>query len=202
MYENQRRKILLFLLMFTIFQQTHAQDTISKKWKFAFQLDNRFSSIRNNEITIFGAKFGIQYKKLTRFGLGASFIVNPVTIEYFNKKLKTQETNTINFWYLSLFNDWILYKSNHWECFITEQIGYGKPKFSKEVNSNIVANVNIGLIVNEISGQADYKLNSWLGAGLGAGYRNILNQNTQLKNTFNAPIFIGKIIIYPEVFFK
>ena len=191
---------IFFLIFYNI--NGFSQDTIAKKWKFAFQLDNRFSSIRSNDITIFGAKIGMQYKNFTRIGLGTSFILNPVSIEYFNKKLKVQETNNINFWYISVFNDWILYKSNHWECFVTEQIGYGKPSFSKEINENVVSNVNIGLFVNEISGQADYKINSWFGAGIGVGYRNIINQSTQLKNTFNAPIGIAKIIIYPETFFS
>ena len=193
---------IILSLFFAINNKTFAQDSLSKNWKYTFQLDNRFSSIRQNEIAIFGAKLGKQYKHLFRIGVGASFILNPVSIEYFNKRIKQQETNKINFWYFSIFNDWILYKSHHWECFLTEQIGYGKPSFEKEVNDNVVSNVNIGLIVNEISGQADYKINSWFGAGIGLGYRNILNQNTQLKNTLNAPIFIAKVIIYPETFFR
>ncbi len=194
----------IFLVLFSILVTTtiFSQEISPKKWRFAFQLDNRFSSIRNNNITIFGAKVGVQYKNLTRFGLGVSFIVNPVTIEYFNKKLKAQETNTLNFWYISVFNDWILYKSNHWECFITEQIGTGNPSFTREVNDEIVSDINIGLVLNEISGQVNYKFNDWIGLGTGFGYRNILNKNGQLKDTFNAPIYIVKLIIYPEAFFK
>ena len=64
----------------------YAQD-IPKKWSFAFQLDNRFSNIRNNEVTVFGAKIGFQYKRITRVGLGSSFIINPVYINYLNKNL-------------------------------------------------------------------------------------------------------------------
>ena len=68
--------LLLFLLFSTLF---FSQDT-EKKYKFNFQFDNRFSNIREYQITIFGAKMGIQYKNLTRFGFGASFIINPVDI--------------------------------------------------------------------------------------------------------------------------
>jgi hypothetical protein len=191
--------LILFLLTITAF---FAQETSPKKWKFAFQLDNRFSSIGKNDITIFGAKAGLQYKNKTRFGLGTSFILTPVTFDYFNKKFKTQESNTLNFWYVSVFNDWILYKKNNWECFVTEQVGYGKPSFVKEVNDEIVADVNIGLFVNEISGQVNYKLNNWLGAGAGFGYRNMLNGNGQIKNAINAPIYIVKVIVYPDSLFK
>ena len=28
----------------------------------------------------------------------------------------------------------ILYKNNKWECFVTEQVGFGKPSFVKEIN--------------------------------------------------------------------
>ncbi len=190
--------IILFLISTSIF----SQESSPKKWKFAFQLDNRFSNIRKSNITIFGAKAGIQYKNFTRFGIGTSFLLTPVSIEYFNKKFKVQETNTINFWYISIFNDWILYKSNHLECFITEQIGTGNPSFTKEVNDEIISDANVGLFLNEISGQINYKINNWLGAGAGFGYRNIINGNPQLKSTFNAPIYIAKIIIYPEGIFK
>jgi hypothetical protein len=179
-----------------------AQENEVKKWKFAFQFDNRFSSIRGTDITIFGAKAGLQYKNRTRFGLGASLILNPVTIEYFNKKAKANETNTIDFWYVSVFNDWILFKNDHWECFVTEQIGFGKPSFVKEVNEEIVTDLNIPIFVNELSGQVNYKFNSWSGVGAGFGYRNILNNNAKFKATLDAPIYIVKVIIYPEVFFK
>jgi hypothetical protein len=195
-------KAFVFLIAFIFFEMAYSQDTIQKKWKFAFQFDNRFSSINANSITIFGAKTGVQYKNLTRFGVGASFILNPVSFEYFNKKRNENEVNTINFWYVSVFNDWILYKKYNWECFLTEQLGYGKPSFLKEVNDNIVSDVNIGLVVNEVSGQATYKINSWIGLGAGAGYRTILNPSARLKTTFNAPIYILKIIIYPDAIFN
>ncbi len=197
---NKQLILLLFILSITTL--TFSQVESQKKWKFAFQLDNRFSSIRKNDITIFGAKAGIQYRNLTRFGIGTSFLLAPVSIEYFNKKFKVQETNTINFWYVSFFNDWILYKSDHWECFVTEQIGIGNPSFTKEVNDEIISDANVGLFLNEISGQVNYKINNWIGIGTGFGYRNILNGNVQLKTTFNAPIYIFKLIIYPEGIFK
>lgn len=188
---------LLFFISFSVLGQEFPQ-----KWKFAFQFDNRFSKIRNNEVTIFGAKVGLQYKKLTRFGIGGSFVLNPIYIEYFNKRLKQNETNKISFWYFSVFNDWILYKNKSLECFVTEQVGFGRPNFTKEVNNDVVADVNVPLYINEISGQVNYKINSWIGLGAGIGYRNLLNKKSVLNTTFDAPIYIGKVIFYPEVFFK
>jgi len=193
--------LYLLLLSFSVFGQILGGDpTVDKKYKFAFQFDNRFSSIRGNNITIFGAKAGIQYKNLFRIGLGGSFIVSPVTISYINKRTKSLEENRISFWYGSVFNDWILYKNKKWECFITEQVGYGKPTFVREVNDEIVSDVDIALWVNEVSGQVNYKIFSWIGVGAGIGYRNIWNNKAVLKSTFDAPIYIGKIIIYPETF--
>lgn len=191
--------LLGFLLLFSTL--LYSQET-SKKWKFIFQLDNRFSSIRGNDVTVFGTKVGVQYKKLTRFGVGSSFILNPIYIDYFNKKLKAEETNKINFWYFSFFNDWILYKNKRWECFVTEQVGFGDPNFTKEVNNDIVSNVDVNLYINEISGQVNYKITPWIGLGVGLGHRNLLNKKSVLNTTFDAPIYIAKIIIYPDYFFK
>jgi len=191
------------IALFFFFSISNYSQEASKKWTFAFQLDNRFSSIRNQEISVFGTKIGFQYKKLTRFGLGSSFIINPVYINYFNKKLNNEETNKISFWYFSIFNDWILFKNNRWECFVTEQMGYGKPSFVKEVNDDVVSHVNVDLYVNEISGQVNYKFTSWIGFGAGFGHRSLLNNKSDvLKRTFDAPIYIAKIIILPEIFFK
>lgn len=189
--------ILVILLFF--FHISQSQE-LEKEYKFSFQLDNRLSSIKDNNITIYGAKIGIQYKHLTRLGIGGSFIANPVIINYFNKKLKLEETNTFYFWYFSLFNDWIIYKKNRWECFFTEQLGFGKPNFSKEINDEIVVDISRNLLLNELSGQVNYKVLPWLGAGAGFGYRNVLNGNSQFKNTMNAPIYILKLIIYPTYF--
>ncbi|CAM3864424.1 hypothetical protein FLBR109950_05535 [Flavobacterium branchiophilum] len=196
MKKNGIRTVFMMLGLFVI--QVHAQDFEGRKWKPSFQLDNRFSSINSINITIFGAKVGMQYNKLARIGIGGSFIVNPVSFDYYNKKKKINETNVLHFWYLSVFNDWIIYKDNRWQVFATEQIGYGKPRFQKEINDEIVSNVNRNLIVNEFSAQVNYKVVPWFGLGTGIGYRHILNGEATLKQTFDAPIYIVKVIVYPE----
>jgi hypothetical protein len=189
---------LLFLICFSL----HSQEVDVKKWKFIFQLDNRFSSIQDEGVTLYGAKVGFQYKNYTRFGIGISFISKPVIIDYFNKKTKQEETNNINFGYISFFDDLILYKNHKWECFITEQICFGRPRFSKEINDEIVSDINVRMFLNEISGQINYKIFPWLGVGAGIGYRNLWNKSPVLKKTFNAPVYVAKIIIYPQAIFK
>ena len=192
-----KKIISISILLFVIQAQSQTE---TKKWKFNFQLDNRFSKIHSNEVVIFGAKIGLQYKNLTRFGIGASTIIKPVTIFYYDKKTNTEAENIINFWYISVYNDWIVYKNNKLECFLTEQIGYGKPTFIREINSDVISEVSRDLYINEISGQVNYKILPWLGAGAGVGYRNLFNKKSVLTNTFNAPIYIFKLIIYPESF--
>jgi hypothetical protein len=193
--------IKLLLLLFLASFSGYTQDTEDKKIKFIFQLDNRFSSIQRRDVTLFGAKMGLQYKNITRFGIGISFITKPVEIDYFNKKTNQEETNIINFGYISFFDDLILFKTKKWEGFITEQICFGRPRFSKEINDEIVSDVNVRMFLNEISGQLNYKIFPWLGVGAGAGYRNLWNKSTVLKKTFDAPVYIAKVIIYPGAFF-
>lgn len=201
-YFKNNKMSTRFLILFVLVASVGFGQEQPKKYKFNFQLDNRISSIRGNTITLFGAKVGVQYKNLTRFGAGVSFIINPVEIRYINKITKLEEVNSINFWYGSFFNDWILYKNDNWECFVSEQLGFGKPTFERSVGDEVVVDVAIPLFVNEISGQINYKLYSWLGFGAGVGYRNILNSNSKLKSALDAPIYILKIIIYPESILK
>ncbi|AND64081.1 hypothetical protein AX766_06485 [Flavobacterium covae] len=192
--------VFLFLLSHSF----NAQERISnpdKKYRFIFQMDNRFSSLRGNHISILGTKIGFQYKNKFRFGLGSSFILSPVNITYVNKKTQAINDNKVSMWYGSLFTDWIFYKNPKWECFLTEQIGFGKPSFVREINDDIVRDTNISLYVNEISGQTNYRILKWLGLGAGVGYRAVLNSKAALKTTFDAPIYIGKVILYPENIF-
>ena len=192
--------LVIFYLFITV---THfAQDTIAKKWKFAFQLDNRFSKVNKNNITIFGLKAGLQYRNLTRFGIGTSFVLAPISFDYVNKKTQQAETNTMEFWYVSIFNDWILFRNNRWHCFITEQIGVGKPNFTKIINDEIVSDANVLVFLNEISVQAQFRILPWIGAGTGIGYRNNLNKGGILKSVINGPVYIVKIIVYPNAIIK
>ncbi|MFK7048390.1 MULTISPECIES: hypothetical protein [Flavobacterium] len=199
------KRILFIIFLSFLSHYCNAQDPIipnsDKKYRFIFQMDNRLSSLRDNQISILGAKIGFQYKNKFRFGVGTSFILSPVKITYINKRTQLINDNKVSLWYGSLFTDWIFYKNPKWECFLTEQIGFGKPSFVREINDDIVRNTNISLYVNEISGQANYKILKWIGLGAGIGYRNILNSKAALKTTFDAPIYIGKIILYPENIF-
>ena len=194
-------KNLYILFLFLVSLCTFSQTTTDRRWQFDFQFDNRYSKIKEHEVVIMGAKIGVQYKKLTRFGVGTSFLIRPIDILSTNKKtLKLIEYKT-SFWYVSLYNDWILYKSNHWECFLTEQIGYGRPSDVKEINGKVVRDGVLELYVNEISTQTNYKINTWLGLGAGVGYRNLLNQNSVLSSSFDGPIYIFKVIVCPTAIF-
>jgi hypothetical protein len=185
----------------TIKLQTTKPEKV-KDWKFAFQFDNRFSSINHDKVTIFGAKVGLQFQNKVRFGIGGSFILNPIIVNVTNRKGKIVGDTKINFWYLSLFGDWILFKNKRWETFVTEQIGFGKPELIQERKGVIVQETDPNLYVNELSAQANYKITSWIGLGAGVGYRNILNNESVLISRFNAPIYIFKAIIYPESILK
>ena len=186
----------LLCVLFFSFQLT-AQDSIPK-WKFNFQFDDRISSIRNNSIVLIGAKFGYQYKQLTRIGIGTSFMLKPVEFEYISKKTSRVVTNKVDFWYFSIYNDWILYHRHHFEVFVTEQVGFGKPRYIRELGDEVLSSTNVDLYINELSTQVNYKISSIFGLGAGIGYRSLFNKQSLLTSTFDAPIYMAKLIVYPE----
>jgi len=185
-----------FGVVFWCVLQGCAQD--APRWKFVANLDNRFSTIGGDQVTLLGLKAGVQYRSTWRFGLGVSGIVNPVTFHYTSKKTSLPESNVVSFWYGSVYADWVLHHSPHWEIFLTEQAGFGKPSFKHEVNDEVVSDLNIPLYVNELSGQVNYKIWKGVGVGTGIGYRHLWNQKAALRNLFDAPIYIVKITLYPE----
>ncbi|MEO0058900.1 MAG: hypothetical protein RLZZ312_547 [Bacteroidota bacterium] len=191
-----------FLFFLMIAQIVTCQTTEIDNWKFVVQLDNRFSSIQKNDIFIVGGKAGFQYLERLRVGIGASLILEHVTIEYFNKQTNQDEVNTMGFWYGSVFADWIAYKNQRFEVFFTEQIGFGKPNFTKTVNDKIVSDVNTNILINEISGQINYKVRPWIGLGAGFGYRNSIRKSLQIRRALDAPVYMLKLVFYPQVFLK
>ncbi len=186
---------LVFILLVCF--QLSAQDSIPK-WKSNFQFDNRISSIRNNSIVLIGAKYGYQYKKLTRIGIGASFMLKPVEFEYISKKTSRVVTNKVDFWYFSIYNDWILYHRHHFEVFVTEQVGFGKPRYVRELGDEVLSSTNVDLYINELSTQINYKISPVFGVGAGIGYRSLFNKQSLLTSTFDAPIYMVKFIVYPD----
>lgn len=191
-----------FLFLIFLTQITSGQTTEIDNWKFVVQLDNRFSSIQKNDIFIVGGKAGFQYLERLRVGIGASLILEPVMLEYFNKQTNKDETNTMGFWYGSVFGDWIAYKNQRFEVFFTEQIGFGKPNFTKTIDDKIVSDVNTNIFINEISGQINYKIRPWIGVGAGFGYRNSIRKSPQIKRALDAPVYMLKLIFYPQVFIR
>lgn len=190
-------RLSLFVCIVLLSFCSKAQDTLPK-WKPNFQLDNRVSSIRNNSIVLIGAKLGFQYKNLTRIGIGSSFILKPVEFEYINQKTGELVRNKADFWYFSIYNDWIIYKNHNLEIFITEQIGYGKPKYSRGLGDEVLSESKVDLYINELSTQANYKITPIVGVGIGIGYRNLFNKKSLLNPTFDAPLYMAKLIIYPR----
>ncbi|OYU84975.1 MAG: hypothetical protein CFE24_04060 [Flavobacterium sp. BFFFF2] len=172
-----------------------------QNWKFFANLDNRFSSIRNNSILLVGVKTGMQYKKKYRIGLGFSWMTSPVTVNFLNKKTRQTESNEIHFWYGSMFFDYVIFRNKRWEFFATEQLGYGQPEFKVAVQTDVVSDLDIPLYINEISTQINYKVTKGFGVGAGIGYRNLWNRKALLRDTFDAPIYILKVTLYPEDWF-
>ena len=196
-----KKNIVIFFTLLT-FSTAVAQDTIVKKWKFTLQLDNRFTRLNEKNVTIFGGKAGFAYKNLTRIGIGTSFALKPISNDFVDVNTGQTVENTTGFWYFSVFNDWIIFKNKRWNCYVTEQIGIGAPRFTKSINGQIVSDENVTLIINELSAQAQYKFLPWLGAGAGLGYRHSLNKDSFVRSAVNGPVFIAKVIIYPGAIFS
>ena len=196
------KKVYFLALFFASCLGLIAQIDEERQWKFIGQLDNRYSSISRNDIFIFGMKAGVQFENLFRAGVGGSVILEPVRITSVNQKSGNEEENTMQFWYGSVFGEMIVLKNERWEIFVTNQFGFGSPNFKKRIDDEIVVDVNTNIYINEVSGQLNYTIRPWLGVGAGIGYRNVINNSGEIRRSLNAPVYLGKLIIYPRYFIK
>ena len=171
------------------------------KTTFVFSFDARRSVIRDQKAKIGGIKIGLDFKNKIRAGLGFYGWTGPFedTI-IINEEPPDQDTVLagIAFNYVSPYLEYIIYQNKKVELSMPIQFGFGDVSVQyKYKNGNIETPIkkSVGVFVISLTGY--YKFFTWLGIGGGVGYRNILTKQKLIRKTFNAPVYIVKIRIFP-----
>jgi hypothetical protein len=179
----------------TIFAATENKPLV----KPIFNFDARYTLIDRKLVLLNGIKFGLEWKEKVRTGLGIYLLSTP----FYKEIGPFPETNgsvtgRLRFGYVAGYTEYVLYRSEKWEFSTPLQFGAG-PLYYDYKNaaghSRRTDRQTIYLVEPSITGH--YKFFYWLGIGAGAGYRQILNQPTQLNNDLDAPVFYirGKLFL-------
>jgi len=92
--------------------------------------------------------------------------------------------------------EYVFYKKNRWEFSLPLSIGIGNTRYEYLYNNTEFQRDKKIVVICETGVSGDYKLFSWLGIGMGAGYRLMIIDNKAIDENFNSIIYILKIKLF------
>lgn len=189
--------ILIFLLLpFLNFGQDQETETTKvEKWSFKLDFDSRRTFVQRNSVKVFGLRIGLHKNK---FGFGVGYYSSrsfgifdkSISKNYIDNKLDPPQSfpAEFDFDYFSIFGDYILLKKNPWQITANTQLGIGRVDIDLlDGNSK---NIKERKSLVEHSIKVNYQALRWLRVDAGIGYRYLIAGEQQIKDAFNAPIYI------------
>jgi hypothetical protein len=199
------KKNLLLIMVYGLSVSLQAQPE-RRKPSLIITLDGRFSFIRDQKVDIQGIKLGLGWRKW-RAGIGFYGLLKPqeytsTVTRRIRGQLVTQTFSAkLSLWYGALFAEYVLVHSDRWEISLPIQIGYGRtqiraflPNGTEFTGNNGSNTQDIFLIEPSLTGY--YKILSWIGPGVGIGYRQTLYAEDRINKNFNNPIYILKAKLF------
>ena len=150
----------------------------------------------NRNSWFFGAKIGLEYQKIFRFGVGFNGLFNKNYSIYINEIKQSNENLYFN--YFSLFAEYIFNNKKKYEFSLPINLGFGYSwigKFKEKQKGQLVL-----LYEAQLNGM--YFPISFLGVGAGLGYRIMLINNKYIDESFTAPIYSFKLKLILGNLFK
>ncbi|HEX8548265.1 MAG TPA: hypothetical protein VF691_14985 [Cytophagaceae bacterium] len=195
-------KICLTLFPLISYGQQDDSSNYARKNKvrFVFSFDGRKSFIGDQNVSIGGLRFGIQYKEKFRTGIGFYGADSPlIGSKSFNENTPKERRlrGKLNFGYSALCFEPIFYKNRKWELATPIILGVGNAKLTfYNPDSTIFSENEKPFSLLEVSGTVEYKFLKWAGVGAGVGYRTVFSDEKFIKRNFDAPIYIIKIKVF------
>lgn len=168
-----------------------------KKWKPEFQLDGRRTLLPQRNTQIAGVRLGVEFKRVHRFGIGVFSWSSDLETSGITFPEENIVASNYNFEYVSLYYERVLLFNRKWEVASTIHFGNGSitRSYLKAGDSNFSSAPDIEIRPLELSASAYYNITWWLSAGGGFGYRFMRDAPDEIKESFNAPVYIIKLKI-------
>jgi hypothetical protein len=191
--------LLIGLLCFCSTINAQLIDSIADSFKHKptlyFNWGSQYSFISNEFANIKWVKAGVDYAGTTKIGIGYNWLApNPEKIKniegiYYNSFL--------HFNYGSVFIEYSYWKTYRWEASIPVQIGIGKAYYSYVDNYYIKQKTSKSwFILYEPITTITYRFLRYFGAGGGIGYRLVLMDRKDIKETLASPLLVIKTKLF------
>ena len=167
------------------------------------RLDTRNSFISNKAAKIFGIKVGLEFNDIVKTGISFNLMLIPfekAKIVSVNNIIDTVQAR-LRFAYGSIYFEYVFYHRNNWSLSIPVQLGFGLAGYTYRLQEEQQFEPLSPVIIYEPAMTGLYKPVSWVGFGIGFGYRLLPLGNRALDANFNYPVYVLKLVISPSAIY-
>jgi len=165
------------------------------KLKPDFSFDARRTLFEKRWIAVGGLKFGVEYRRVHRLGIGVYFLNTRIFDEDVEFILEANKVE-YDFNYSTLYYDRVLYFDPKWEFGSTIHLGGGSIQtfYENELNPNERnEGPKLDFSLAEVVAYGEYNILFWLGVSAGLGYRTVFGVDYDLGGDFSSPIFVANL---------
>jgi hypothetical protein len=178
--------------------------------KFFLTLDRTSSFVAGKGATTNEIRMGLEFKKLIRFGIGYAELVSDIVAD---KSIVTEITGIdslvpaeLSLSYLTWSAEYTFYNSKRWQITMPGVLGTGSSYFQyyEYVDGEYKTKRTDegGVVLLGASGIATYRILRWVGLSAGLGYRYLIVNNGNVKESFNSPVYLFRIRIFMGEIYK
>ena len=209
---------MCFVLLLSVSSDAMAFDVIEQptdtplvgfkgKPSFFFTLDNTASFVGGKSATTNELRFGLDFKKKLKLGLGYGQLVSDIVVNKNvvienagNDSVATVPAN-LSLSFFSANAEYVFFNSKRWQISTPLQIGVGSTYFlyyeSDKNGKSIQKRTDEGtVLVTGFSAVATYRILRWIGISAGLGYRVGILNNDKVAESFNSPVYTFKFRIF------
>ena len=172
-------------------------DRMFKKWKFDFVVDARQTIISNTQARLLGIRFGMEYRRVNRFGFGIYNLGSGVALKSLIEIDAEISEAVLNLKYTSIFYERVLFFNRKWEWSAAVHQGFGKIsgwyRFNDDPTQITFPEKRVRPF--EISTTGYYNLTWWCSVGAGVGYRFMRGTPEEVRPIFNSGVVIARVRI-------
>lgn len=196
--------LAIFLSLVSYSSTAQLIDTIkadlTRKPVFNYKIDSRGSFVNNKSSNIWGIKFGVNFNKRTRFGIGYNYLKsrNPAGTMLYSPDAKGYVQARLRWRYVSFYAEYVYYRKNKWELSVPVQLGVGSMRYVPYTSQQAyVSNGGSKLVLlYEPCLSVNYRILPFASLGTEMGLRVALYKNKMFKEQLTAPIYVFKMSIY------
>lgn len=160
-----------------------------------FSFDARRTLFEQRWIAVGGVKFGVEYRRVHRLGIGIYFLNTRIFDEDIELILEANKIE-YDFNYSTLYYDRVFYFDPKWEFGSTLHLGGGRIStfYQNQDNPNERnRGPELDFSLAELVVYGEYNLLYWFGVSAGLGYRSVFGLEYGLAGDFSSPIFVANL---------